>query len=291
MPEVPRISTLCLHCRTFRRPQPGRALLSWALYKHRNEGIQEMNWQVLIKQIKSLSCRGHMSLTHSKKTFPARSQNWLLGELFQCPRCTRSSSEPDSSNAQSRSECWATVLGAPRESQPSPPRLGQHPSHTGPQGRELPASQLSSRNQQHLPKAAGCRQAMREHATARLQTQGCASSNKGAPSPTANFHTDEVRKENKRRDCILEKWKHLLKDFLKAMPHLLKATPETPAAQQLAIHAGNSKLPGRAGRRCYRCQAIRARDDGEQFSEAILCWQCLWKSWQGREVILAGDGV
>lgn len=196
-----------------------------------------MNWHVLIKQVKSLSFREHEFdaqycaqqhfCTYGKKTLPPRYQNWLLGELLQCLRYTCSSSEPDSNYQQNRSGHWVTVLRMPRESQPSPPRLGQHLSHTSPQGRELPSSWLSNRNQLHLPKAAGCLQSMGEHTTARLQTQDCASSNKVVPSPAANFHTDKVRKENKCRNCILEKRKHLLKDFLKAIPHLLKAALET----------------------------------------------------------------
>lgn len=109
----------------------------------------------------------------------------------------------------------------------SPPQLGQHLSHACPRGRELSSSWQSNRNQLHLPKAAGWLQSMRERTTARLRTQGCASSNKGVPSLTANFHTKKVRKENKCRNSILEKWKHLLKDFLKAIPHLWKATLET----------------------------------------------------------------
>lgn len=74
-------------------------------------------------------CAWQHFYTYRRKTLPPRYQNCLLGELFQCLRFTRSSSELNSSNQQNRSGRGVTVLRAPRESQSSPPRLGQPLSH------------------------------------------------------------------------------------------------------------------------------------------------------------------
>lgn len=149
-------------------------------------------------EIEIQCCAWQHFYSYRRKTLPPRYQNCLLGELFQCLRFTRSSSELNSSNRQNRSGRGVTALRAPRESQPSPPRLGQPLSHI------CDPRKGTAEQQEPAASPKGC-QSMGEHATARLQTEGCASSNKGVPSLTANFPTEKVRKESKRRNCILEK--------------------------------------------------------------------------------------
>lgn len=204
-----------------------------------------MNGHVLIKQVKSLSFRGHMSFMYSttwvrctvlctaaflhlwKKDVTTKTAELAPGGIIPVPQIYMlffwAGLEHSAEQIWMLGDRAQSIQGKPAQ----PTAAWAAPkSHLSP--RKGTAIILAEQQEPAAsPKAAGCLQSTGEHATARLRTQDRASSNKGVPSLTANFRTDKVRKENKRRNRILEKWKHLSKDLLKAIPHLLKASPET----------------------------------------------------------------
>lgn len=122
----------------------------------------------------------------------------------------------------------------------SPAQGQQHLSHSCPQGRDLPPPWL---------------------ATVHVGTRGCPARDtrlcfqqQESPFSSTTIPSQRHQKGKQTRELLLETWKHFfffLQDFLKAIPHLWKASP---AVQQLAVPAGIAPNSAGVGAERCRCQ-------------------------------------